>query len=230
MTPATSASSSELSLLEEIMATHTLHLAPKHLGNIATGIKETLSSMLLHWHTGLKAVPIVYTKADWSSSSTGEGPQSAAILFDNPCVHVQVRVRWLALTPRAGTRATGVVASQGPEHLSLLLLNYFSVTIQASQLGSQYEWDERGAAWVARGTGHALSAGDRVDFEILGCSPTSDSAVLMILGSVDKLHFPKDIKSKACKESVAHAEWILKQIKAQLKGSIRRILYFILTG
>jgi len=31
-------------------------------------------------------------------------------------------------------------------------------------------------------------------------------------------------------ESVAHAEWILKQIKAQLKGSIRRILYFILTG
>ena len=34
-------------LFEEIMAKHTLHLAPKYLGNVSGGVKETLQDMLL---------------------------------------------------------------------------------------------------------------------------------------------------------------------------------------
>lgn len=182
----------EASIYEEIIATHTLHIAPKHLGNLGAGVKETLHSMLLQWNQGLRAVPIVYTKADWTSGD------SAPILFDNPCVHVNVRVRWLTLTPKAGARATGTVSNQGPEHLGLLLLGHFNVTIQASQLRSEYDWDEQEQSWINKKTCSILSIGDSVQFEIIGSS--NDASVLVIFGSIDKMNI-KASKEKSSKKS-----------------------------
>lgn len=192
----------EASIYEEIIATHTLHMAPKHLGNLSAGVKETLHSMLLQWNQGLQAVPIVYTKADWTCG------ESAPILFDNPCVHVDVRVRWLALTPKAGARAVGTVSNQGPEHLGLLLLGYFNVTIQATQLRSEYDWDEQEQAWVHKKTCAALMMGEKVKFEIIGSS--SDAALLVILGSIDKMHLKEEAsvpKEKSSKSSAEPKGW-----------------------
>lgn len=187
-----------LSVLEEIIAVQTLHLAPKHLGNISAGVKESLASMLLHWNEGLKAVPIVYTKADWNVC------ENAAILYDNPCVHVEVRVRWLALCPKAGVRCSGTVSNQGPEHLGLLLLNYFNVTIQASQLKSQYHWDDLGKTWMSN-NGSVVSPGDKIEFEILDTA--TDGGVLVIFGSVDKMHEPKETSKKSSKKSAEPTGW-----------------------
>lgn len=191
----------QLSVLEEIIAVQTLHLAPKHLGNVSAGVKESLSSMLLHWNEGLKAVPIVYTKADWNVCENG------AILFDNPCVHVEVRVRWLALCPKTGVRCAGTVSNQGPEHLGLLLFNYFNVTIQASQLKSQYYWDDLGKTWMSNNNGSVISPGDKIEFEILDTA--TDGGVLVIFGSVDKMHEPKEIVSnkKSSKKSTEPTGW-----------------------
>lgn len=187
-----------LSVLEEIIAVQTLHLAPKHLGNISAGVKESLASMLLHWNEGLKAVPIVYTKADWNVC------ENAAILYDNPCVHVEVRVRWLALCPKAGVRCAGTVSNQGPEHLGLLLLNYFNVTIQASQLKSQYHWDDVGKTWMSNNEA-VVSPGDKIEFEILDTA--TDGGVLVIFGSVDKMHEPKETNKKSSKKSSEPTGW-----------------------
>lgn len=183
----TSAQEGSLSTLREIIAVHTLHLSPKHLGNVSAGIKETLTGMLLQWNEGLKAVPIVYTKADWHQS---QDASAAPILYDNPCVHVTVRVRWLAFCPKKGGRTAGSLANQGPEYLGLLLMNYFNVTIQAAQLKTRYEWNDEAASWHCKKTGKALEAGDKVDFEILGHS--TEGGMLVVFGSVDKLYAPEE--------------------------------------
>ncbi len=169
---------SDCSILEEIIAVHTLHLPPKYLGNISTGIKEVLASFLLKYSEDLKAVPIVFTKADSNISD------SSPVLYDNPCVHVDVRVRWLALVPKPGSRTFATVSNQGPEHLGLLLLNYFNVTIQANQLKSKYKWNEEDVCWSSI-NGMPLSVGDKVEFEILSCVNEGDMVV--IFGSIDKL-------------------------------------------
>jgi DNA-directed RNA polymerase subunit E'/Rpb7 len=114
-----------------------------------------------------------------------------------------VRVRWLALTPKAGARATGTVSNQGPEHLGLLLLGYFNVTIQASQLRSEYDWDEQEQCWINKKTCATLSIGDNVQFEIIGSS--NDSSVLVIFGSIDKMNM-KATKEKSSKKSEKKAE------------------------
>ena len=170
----------EQGVLEEIIAVHTLRLQPKHLGNIPAGVKDVLSSLLLQYSPELRAIPIVYTKADISTAA------GAPILFDNPCVHISVRVRWLALVPRAGAKVAGTVASQGPDHLGLLLLSYFNMTVPADQLRSQYSWD--GAAWCRRDDS-PLEFGDRVECEIL--SYASEGLVTTIQGSVDRLFVPR---------------------------------------
>jgi hypothetical protein len=204
----------QLSALEEIIAVQTLHLAPKHLGNISAGVKESLASMLLHWSEGLKAVPIVYTKADWNVS------ENAAILYDNPCVHVDVRVRWLALCPKPGVRCAGTVSNQGPEHLGLLLFNYFNVTIQASQIKSQYHWDDLGKTWMSS-KGAVLAPGDKVEFEILDTA--TDGGVLVIFGSVDKMHQPKDVSTtNGSQKSTEPAGWSVTDKAGRSEKSKKR--------
>lgn len=123
-------------------------------------------SILLHlfdcrYSPDLKAVPVAYTKADYHVDG------AAPIMYDNPCVHLEVRVRWLAVSPRPGVKAAGALSSQGPEHLSLLLLSYFNVTIPANQLKTKYDWDEAESCWVSRDSRTPLALGDSVKFEIL---------------------------------------------------------------
>jgi hypothetical protein len=151
-------------------------------------------------------VPLVFTKADHSIAPT------APILHDNPCVHLSVRVRWVAFVPAAGARTQGTVSLQSPEHVGLLLLDYFNVSIPAAQLGTAYRWDAGQRCWVSRTTGMALAAGDPVPFEILGFA--SEAGVLMITGSVDRLAERRAEGRATSKKAVQPAGWQVAAVDA----------------
>jgi hypothetical protein len=106
-------------------------------------------------------------------------------MYDNPCVHIQVRVRWIALSPNPGARIKAHVSLQSQEHLGLLLLDFFNVTIPANQLSSVYRWDSEHKCWVNKKSGEQVYLGDAIEFEILSFS--NEGGVLVINGSVDKL-------------------------------------------
>ena len=88
-------------------------------------------------------------------------------MYDNPCVHLKVRVRWIALNPRPGARVRAHVSLQSQEHLGLLLLDFFNVNIPANQLSSVYRWDSENKCWVNKSSGEQVYLGDAIEFEIL---------------------------------------------------------------
>jgi len=203
------------SLFEEVIATHALHINPIYFSNIIEACCKQLDSLLLCYNPKLQGVPLAYSKPVLITEDRVRDPilksnknmpkaTSASVRFDNPCIHVWIRVYWTLFNPRQGCRLTGIVTNQSPEHLSLLALSYFPVTILRSQLSSTYEWRDleekveeesieedysysSTGAWIKKTPSSVpLSLGTDVTFEILECMHDGASQ-LSLQGSIDVL-------------------------------------------
>lgn len=212
---------------EEVVATHLLHVAPRYATDLIQGARSHLDASVLKYSGKLGGVPLSYSKLELVHSPPspqpaasvavvgGSGAQAAAgaldasltipsgaILFDNPCIHVAVRVRWCLFAPRVGVRLRGVINVCTREHLGLLVFDYFSAVIYASQMQAVLQWDEespaerevemeedeeegQGGYWKHRGTGQNFTIGEEVDFEVVQL--LVDGPVLTIVGSLDRM-------------------------------------------
>lgn len=179
---------SDLPAFQEVVARQLLHVHPKYLGDIKGGVKDLLNRALLKYSNKLQGVPLCYDKVEIVSSlkKTHQGHNAdfntGAILFDNPCVHIPVRVTWLIFAPKAGIRLTGCISSLSQSHLGLLFADYFNVIIYAAQIESRYSWDEQEQTWS--NDDHGLQIGQRIEFEIIDV--IHEGTLLTMVGSLDK--------------------------------------------
>lgn len=219
------------SLFEEVIATHALHISPINFSNVLEACCRQLDSLLLCYNSKLQGVPLAYSKPILvpedqvrdpvlKSNSNITKATSASVRFDNPCIHVWIRVYWTLFNPRQGCRLTGLVTNQSPEHLSLLALSYFPVTILGSQLSSTYKWKDSdelvkdedddyssSGAWVNKSDSLPLVLGGDVTFEILECMHDGASQ-LSLQGSVDAL---QEVQQEENYEQKQHEQHQQKQ-------------------
>jgi hypothetical protein len=179
------------SVFEEVIATHTLHIAPRYLGDLRAGAKSHLDVSLLKYSQKLGGIPLSYGKVELSPKSSMNEIESsnivlpsAAITFDNPCVHLSVRVYWMLFSPKPKSRLMGVVNQAGREHVGLLVLNYFSAVIYANQLSAVLSWNDTDECWESR-KGEILSIGQEICFEVVEL--LNDGPVFTIVGSLDRM-------------------------------------------
>ncbi len=183
---------------EDVTAIHRIHVAPRFLGNLMEGIKAHLDASLLRYSPKLGGIPLCYSKVkvvsnlnevDDSNAAANDGATtpSAPIIYDNPCVHVCIRVHWALFSPVAGrTILPGTINAISPEHIGLLVLGYFSAIIPAVHLEASYVWDSDLQTWSARRKPYAsLALEGHVEFVVLQLQ--QDGPVLTLIGSIDRL-------------------------------------------
>lgn len=200
MTPTGAASlASNDVAFEDVTAVHKIHVAPCYLGNLRAGVEAHLDALLMKYSFKLAGVPLCYSHVELvdetvlssSTSSSLSGSMvnlvipSAAVIYDNPCVHLQVKILWSLFTPRPGVRLSGVVNGVSREHVGCLVFGYFSALISASHLEATYGWSEGRQEWSHRRTGETLVPEQAISFEVL--EVLNEGSMLTILGSIDKL-------------------------------------------
>lgn len=206
MTPtgAASLASTEV-VFEDVTAVHKIHVAPCYLGNLRAGVEAHLDTLLMKYSSKLAGVPLCYSRVELvdetalSSSSGGSTANSvipsATIIYDNPCVHLQVKILWSLFTPRPGVRLPGIVNGVSREHVGCLVFGYFSALVSASHLEATYEWSEERQEWSHRRTGKTLVLEQTISFEVL--EVLNEGPMLTILGSIDKLLDGDSTKSQS---------------------------------
>lgn len=204
----------ESDLYQEITALHFLHLSPEYMQNLTEGVMIQLQEMLLQWNNDLQGVPLLFSRVELTPAPTTQPiplpsgyptPQntsnqpvtSAAIIAENPQLHMWVRVRWLAFCPSPGSRVVGTLVKQNHEQLNLLLLNHFSAVIKRDQLAGSLEWNEAEQTWCTE-QGKRVNLGHLMEFEVLHVK-TGDQNMIRIIGSLDKMQQPAPPKKKTKK-------------------------------
>jgi hypothetical protein len=204
----TSASSD---LYQEVTSLHFLHIHPQYSQNMSVGVMKELNTMLLKYNNDIKGVPLLYSRVELTPAPTTQAipspsgyptpintsivpVTSAAIIAENPQLHIWIRVRWLAFCPSPGSRVVGSVVKQGPEQINFLLLGLFNATIKRSQLAGTLEWSEEDSAWISPGHGRRIGLGDLMEFEVLAVK--TELNMLRIVGSLDKMQEPAQTKKK----------------------------------
>lgn len=197
---------------EQVVATHLLHIAPRYTTDLTGGAQNHLDASLLKYSEKLGGVPLSYSNLELVHSLPPPLPTAAggdpgrtslhmqtvslavptgAILFDNPCIHVAVRVQWCLFAPRVGVRLRGCINVVTREHLGLLIFDYFSAVVYASQMQAVLVWVEDGADgdqegyWRHKGTGQSFGIGEQLEFQVIQL--LADGPVLTIVGSLDRL-------------------------------------------
>ena len=200
-------------LYQEVTCLHFIHLHPQYSQNLSLGVMKELNTMLLKYNTDIKGVPLLYSRVELTPApSTQAIPipspsgyptpisysnvtvTSAAIIAENPQLHLWIRVRWLAFCPSPGSRVVGSVVKQGPEQINLLLLGLFNATIKRSQLAGTLEWSEEDSSWIIPAHGSRIGLGNLLEFEVL--SVKTELNMLRIVGSLDKMQQPAQLKKK----------------------------------
>lgn len=198
-------------LYQEVTCLHFLHIHPQYSQSLSTGVMKELNGFLLKYNSDIKGVPLLYSRVELTPAPTGNAipapsgyptpvnfssvpVTSAAIIAENPQLHIWVRVRWLAFCPSTGSRVIGSVVKQGPEQISFLLLGLFNATIKRSQLAGTLEWSEEDSAWISPVLGKRIGLGDLLEFEVLAVK--TELNLLRIVGSLDKMQQPAQSKKK----------------------------------
>lgn len=198
-------------LYQEVTCLHFLHIHPQYSQNLSQGVMKELNGLLLKYNPDIKGVPLLYSRVELTPapttqpipspsgyptplSSSSVPVTSAAIIAENPLLHIWIRVRWLAFCPSPGSRVVGSVVKQGPEQVNFLLLGLFNATIKRSQLAGTLEWSESDAAWISPAHGRRIGLGDLLEFEVLAVK--TELGMLRIVGSLDKMQQPAQTKKK----------------------------------
>ena len=198
-------------LYQEVTCLHFLHIHPQYSQNMSVGVMKELNTMLLKYNSDIKGVPLLYSRVELTPAPTTQAipapsgyptpfntsnisVTSAAIIAENPQLHIWIRVRWLAFCPSPGSRVVGSVVKQGPEQINFLLLGLFNATIKRSQLAGTLEWSEEDSAWISPGHGRRIGLGDLLEFEVLAVK--TELNMLRIVGSLDKMQEPAKTKKK----------------------------------
>lgn len=198
-------------LYQEVTCLHFLHIHPQYTQNLSQGVMKELNELLLKYNHDIKGVPLLYSKVELTPAPTTQpipSPsgyptlinsssvpvRSAAIIAENPLLHIWIRVRWLAFCPSPGSRVVGSIVKQGPEQVNFLLLGLFNATIKRSQLAGTLEWSEDDSAWISPALGRRIGLGDLLEFEVLAVK--TELNMLRIVGSLDKMQQPAQSKKK----------------------------------
>lgn len=210
--PAVPPSLAECDLYQEITALHFLHISPSFMQDLSTGVMLELQAMLLKWSHDLQGVPLLFSRVELTPVPTTQpipaptfyptpvtasatAVASAAILAENPQLHLWVRVRWLAFCPSAGSRVVGRVVKQGRDQINLLLLQHFYATIRRDQLSGTLEWNETEQTWCNE-QGNRINLGELMEFEVLSVKTDPVQQAIRIIGSLDKMSQPAPSKKK----------------------------------
>lgn len=205
-------------VFEDVTAVHRLHVAPCYLGDLRAGVEAHLDALLMKYSPKLAGIPLCYSRVELvdetvplpaaGGGSSNSAIPSAAIVYDNPCVHLQVKTLWSLFAPRPGVRLPGTVHGISREHVGCLVFGYFSALISANHLEATYEWSDERQEWSDRRTGKVLTPEQAIAFEVL--EVLNEGPVLTILGSVDKLLAAAGARSfespKGGKKKRKHAE------------------------
>lgn len=198
-------------LYQEVTCLHFLHIHPQYNQNMSVGVMKELNTMLLKYDSDIKGVPLLYSRVELTPAPTTQAipapsgyptpintsnisVTSAAIIAENPQLHIWIRVRWLAFCPSPGSRVVGSVVKQGHEQINFLLLGLFNATIKRSQLAGTLEWSEEDSAWISPRHGRRIGLGDLLEFEVLAVK--TELNMLRIVGSLDKMQEPAQTKKK----------------------------------
>lgn len=198
-------------LYQEVTCLHFLHIHPQYSQNLSHGVMKELNELLLKYNPDIKGVPLLYSKVELTpapatqpipcpsgypttTNSSFVPVTSAAIIAENPLLHIWIRVRWLAFCPSPGSRVVGSVIKQGPEQVNFLLLGLFNATIKRSQLAGTLEWSEDDSAWISPAHGRRIGLGDLLEFEVIAVK--TELNMLRIVGSLDKMQQPAQPKKK----------------------------------
>ena len=113
----------------------TLHVPAKYSTSIQEGVNSILQSLLFTYIESLNGVPLSY------SDLNVESP--ARVLFENPCLHVDLEVIFYSFSPSLGTELPMTVTTFSEDHLAGISMDLFSVTMGARSLQRKgYKFDE----------------------------------------------------------------------------------------
>lgn len=205
-------SAAECDLYQEITALHFLHVDPVWMQDLSTGVMLQLQAMLLKWNQDLLGLPLLFSRVELTPAPTTqpiplpsfyptpvtaskEPVLSAAIVAENPQLHLWVRVRWLAFCPSAGSWVVGSVVKQSRDQINLLISQHFYATIKRDQLAGTLEWNGTEQTWCTE-QGGRVNLVELMEFEVLSVKPTFDHSTIRIVGSLDKMSHPAPSKKK----------------------------------
>ena len=131
---------------EEITAIHPVHLAPKWLGDLEAGVDAYLKSYLYSYDPIMEAIPMAYSRIDWSLLSDSGG--KASVINDNPQVHFEVRVRWTVFVPKPGYVTEGMTCALDGTGMTVKIMDNLLIVVPSSDL--IMDWEEDNGFWYKR--------------------------------------------------------------------------------
>lgn len=138
-----------------------LALAPKHLGDVAEGVRAVLRQRLMQWQAALRGVPVAMEAVQLCS---GLG----AVHEDIPAIHVRASVRWRLFRPVVDALLTGEIVHVSPDHVGLHV-GPFNASIARARLPAEFEYREDADAFVDTSMETLrLDVGASITFRVVG--------------------------------------------------------------
>jgi len=135
-----------------VQAVH-LALSPATLGDLRSGVTEYFAQHINRYYPALQGILLGYTGPRLTANT-------AAVLHDQPYIHLDVRAVFYVFSPTKGEVLVGLVARRSADHLGCLVHGIFNVALAA---------DRR----------EVLGEGEQVRIEVTALSYSRDSLPLI---------------------------------------------------
>jgi len=108
-----------------VRAVH-LALSPATLGDLRSGVTEYFAQHINRYYPALQGILLGYTGPRLTANT-------AAVLHDQPYIHLDVRAEFYVFSPTKGEVLVGLVARRSADHLGCLVHGIFNVALAADR-------------------------------------------------------------------------------------------------
>jgi hypothetical protein len=192
----TKSTASDASIIIKTRQVKELHLESKYFSDPATGIKHHLTNQLFKYDREIKAMPLAFSAGKLAVVGV------TGFYYDNPQMHITVKIPWILFCPQLGVKLSAMLTSQSDfDGLRLLLeLEYpvedpakkkatcnINVIIPRDRVSKVCKWED--GCFVRRKSKYTqvpekLRAGMRVDFWVIGHTCDPDGANYALHGTL----------------------------------------------
>ena len=117
-----------------VRAVH-LALSPATLGDLRTGVTEYFAPHINRYYPALQGILLGYARPRLTTNT-------AAVLHDQPYIHLDVRAEFYVFSPTKGEVLAGLVNRRSADHLGCLVHGIFNVALAADRREVLQEGEE----------------------------------------------------------------------------------------
>ena len=131
----------EISYLHERVINFPIHLHMQYMKNIKLGVRKQLANYLMKYMDDISSVILTFSKLKFQTDT-------ANLYQLQPYIHFDVQAKCVCFTPNKGDIYKAKISKIGADHIILLYLGAFIVTIPKSMIPKTYSYDYKNELWL----------------------------------------------------------------------------------